>query len=176
VAIGTLGHALLGLLAQRECTGYELTRTFDESLAHVWPTKHSQIYPELAKLQAAGLIRQSGSGARGSKTYAATPEGLAQVRRWMRGTMPSESVRAERMLRVFFLWLLPPDEASAYLREIGGRHRERMARYEAIAETIPSNDPEACMGRIAIEAGIRYESAMAEWASWAVEEIAKSAS
>ena len=32
------------------------------------------------------------------------------------------------------------------------------------------------MGRIAIEAGIRFESAMADWASWAVEEIAKSAS
>jgi PadR family transcriptional regulator, regulatory protein AphA len=176
VAIGTLGHALLGLLAERECTGYELTRTFDESLAHVWPTKHSQIYPELAKLQAAGLIRQSGAGARGSKTYAATAEGLAEVRRWMRDTMPSESVRTERMLRVFFLWLLPPEEASAYLREIGGRYRERLARYEAIAATIPPDGPEDRMSRIAIEAGIRFESAMADWASWAVEEIAKSAS
>src|ERR1700688_4637251 len=141
MAIGTLGHALLGLLAQRECTGYELTRTFDESLAHVWPTKHSQIYPELAKLQEAGLIRQSGAGARGSKTYAATPEGLAEVRRWMRETIPSESVRTERMLRVFFLWLLPPGEAAAYLRAIGAAHRDRAARFAEKATDIPADDP-----------------------------------
>ena len=174
--IGTLGHALLGLLAERECTGYELTRTFDESLAHVWPTKHSQIYPELAKLQAAGLIRQSGAGARGSKTYAATAEGLAEVRRWMRDTAPSEGVRTERMLRVFFLWLLPPDEATTYLRELSASHGERSARFQAIAATIPSGDPANCMSRIAVEAGIRFESAMAQWAAWAVEEIARSAS
>ncbi len=176
MAIGTLGHALLGLLVQRECTGYELTRTFDESLAHVWPTKHSQIYPELAKLQAAGLIRQSGAGPRGSKTYAATAEGLAEVRRWMRDTIPSESVRTERMLRVFFLWLMPPEEAMTYLREVGGRHRERLAHYEAIAATIPAGDPANRMSRIAIEAGIRFESAMGEWASWAVDELEKCAS
>ena len=176
MAIGTLGHALLGLLVQRECTGYELTRTFDETLAHVWPTKHSQIYPELAKLQAAGLIRQSGAGARGSKTYAATAEGLAEVRRWMRDTMPSESVRTERMLRVFFLWLMPPDEATTYLRQMSERHRERLAQYEAVAATIPNGDPGNRMSRIAIEAGIRVESAMGEWASWAVEEMEKSAS
>jgi PadR family transcriptional regulator, regulatory protein AphA len=176
VAIGTLGHALLGLLAQREYSGYELTRTFDESLAHVWPTKHSQIYPELAKLEEAGLIRHSASGARGSKTYAATAEGLAEVRRWMRETPPSESVRTERMLRIFFLWLLPPDEAADYLRAQGSRHRERADRLAEVAATIPANGAEHCMSRIAVEAGIRFETTMAEWSSWAVEELARSGS
>jgi DNA-binding PadR family transcriptional regulator len=172
-----LGHALLGLIAESPCSGYELTRTFDESLAHVWPTRHSQIYPELAKLQAAGLIRQSDAGARGSKTYAATDEGLEEVRRWMRETTPSESTRTERMLRVFFLWLLEPDEAAVYLREQEARHRERLLRYRAIAEEIPAGGDRANrMSRIALEAGIRFESAMADWAAWAVEELVPSAS
>jgi hypothetical protein len=56
------------------------------------------------------------------------------------------------------------------------RHRDRLAHYEAIAATIPTDGPGNRMSRIAIEAGIRYESAMGEWASWAVEEMEKSAS
>src|SRR5438093_632739 len=49
----SLRHALLGLLADHPMTGYDLTRTFDRSLANVWPASHSQIYPELARLSGA---------------------------------------------------------------------------------------------------------------------------
>ena len=82
--ISTLAHGLLGLLAAREMTGYELTQAFDVSLGHVWSASHSQIYPELAKLQTAGLIRHTESGPRGSKRYSITDEGRAEVRRWLR--------------------------------------------------------------------------------------------
>ncbi|MBA3728896.1 MAG: PadR family transcriptional regulator, partial [Actinobacteria bacterium] len=44
----SLRHALLGLLAERPMSGYDLTKVFDSSLAYVWSAKHSQIYPELA--------------------------------------------------------------------------------------------------------------------------------
>jgi len=171
-SVTATSEALLGLLAQRACTGYELTRTFDESLAHVWPTKHSQIYPELARLQAAGLIRQSGSGARRSKTYSVTDEGIAEVRRWMTETVPADTTRTERMLRVFFLWLLTPEEARAYLEQQRERHRARIAEYQTIAPRIPGSEGHANrMSRIALEAGIRVESALADWAEWALVEL-----
>ena len=47
---GTLGHALLGLLAEGPRTGYALLKHFEQSLAYAWPASHSQIYPELARL------------------------------------------------------------------------------------------------------------------------------
>ena len=31
-----------GLLADHPMTGYDLTRSFDRSLANVWPVSHSQ--------------------------------------------------------------------------------------------------------------------------------------
>ncbi len=77
--IGVLGHLLLGMLSFGEKTGYELTREFEESLANVWAASHSQIYPELAKLEAAGLIRKSEAGPRGSQRYAIEPAGTAAV-------------------------------------------------------------------------------------------------
>ena len=54
----SLRHAVLGLLERRPSTGYELTRTFDRSLRASWQARHSQIYPELAKLESAGLVER----------------------------------------------------------------------------------------------------------------------
>jgi DNA-binding PadR family transcriptional regulator len=170
--VSTLGHALLGLLSAQPMTGYDLTAAFDQSLANVWSAQHSQIYPELAKLQAAGLIEQTEAGPRGSKTYAATTAGEAEVRRWLEGHAPDDNVRSERLLRVFFLWMLAPADAVTYLHSEAARHREHVERYERMAEHIPlDRHPAELWGRITLEAGIRYERAMAEWADWAVDEI-----
>jgi DNA-binding PadR family transcriptional regulator len=172
MVISALGHALLGLLSSDELTGYELMQAFDRSLAHVWSASHSQIYPELAKLQSAGLIHHTESGPRGSKRYSATDEGRAGVKRWLEQPPQPETVRSERLLRVFFLWMLRPDDARAYLRAEAARHREQLANYDAIAEHIPADaDDATCWSRISLEAGIRYERAMAEWADWAAAAV-----
>ena len=63
---------MLGLLSQQPGTGYELTQRFDRSLTNAWHASHSQIYPELAKLQEQGLVEVIGEGARNSRTYAIT--------------------------------------------------------------------------------------------------------
>ena len=91
----SLRHALLGALADHPRTGYELLKHFEQSLAYAWPASHSQIYPELARLLADGLIEQAAIGPRGSKTYAVTDDGVAEVRRWLRETEPSRTVRNE---------------------------------------------------------------------------------
>ncbi len=170
--VSTLGHALLGMLATQPMTGYELTAAFDRSLANVWSARHSQIYPELAKLQSAGLIEQTGAGPRGSKRYAATGAGEDEVRRWLEGRPAGETLRSERMLRVFFLWMLEPAGAIAYLQREAVRHREACARYELIAAKIPvDRHPAERWARVALEAGIRFDRTMAEWAEWALDEI-----
>jgi PadR family transcriptional regulator AphA len=62
----SLRFALLGALADRPRTGYELLKHFEQSLAYAWPASHSQIYPELSRLREDRLIEQTGSGARNS--------------------------------------------------------------------------------------------------------------
>jgi DNA-binding PadR family transcriptional regulator len=173
--LSVLGHALLGLLSSGEMTGYELTREFDVSLANVWSAKHSQIYPELAKLQSDGLIRQTDAGPRGSKRYAATDEGREELRRWLSEPPESETLRSERLLRVFFLGAVPPGAAAAYLHEQSALHRKKLAAYEALAERMPAN-AEHRWNRVALEAGIRFERAMVDWAEWAESETRRVAS
>jgi PadR family transcriptional regulator AphA len=167
----SLRHALLGALADRPRTGYELLKHFEQSLAYAWPASHSQIYPELARLREDGLIEQTGAGARNSKTYAVTEEGLAEVRRWLRETEPDRRVRSEAALRIFFLWLLEPDEARTELERERRYWSERLEELEAIkAGPRGPGRKEQAFG-IALEGGIRSIETRLEWLSWAESQL-----
>jgi PadR family transcriptional regulator AphA len=165
---GVLSHLLLGLLCTGERTGWELTRDFDTTLANVWGASHSQIYPELAKLESAEYIRKTEAGPRGSQRYAITDAGRTAVTAWLGETLPADSPRVENMARVFFLGMLPPSRAAAYLAAQEQRHRAKLATYRSYAEQCPLDNPDTRWYRIALEAGIRTETALAEWSAWAI--------
>ncbi len=166
-----LRYAVLGALADSPRTGYELLKHFEQSLAYAWPASHSQIYPELARLRDEGLIEQTGSGARNSKTYTVTPTGMAEIRRWLRETEPDRRVRSDAALRTFFLWLLEPDEAREQLARERAYWRARLDELERI-EAGPRGPgrKEQAFG-IALEGGIRAIEARLDWLDWAAETL-----
>jgi PadR family transcriptional regulator, regulatory protein AphA len=170
---GTLGHALLGVLAEGPRTGYALVRHLAQSIAYTWPASHSQVYPELAKLREAGLIRERGSAPRGGRVYELTDAGLAEVRRWLRETEPSRTVRDESALRLFFLWLLEPDEAEAYLRGEAERARATLAEFEEIAAQEDPDTPKTRAYRTALELGLHSARAKLAWAESALTATAR---
>src|SRR6186997_1654208 len=133
---GTLGHALLGVLAEGPRTGYGLVRHLAQSIAYTWPASHSQVYPELAKLREGGLIREGAPAPRGGRVYELTDAGLDEV-------------------RLFFLWLLDPEEAEAYLRGEAERARAMLAQLEAIAAQRDPDSPKTRAYRVALELGLR---------------------
>lgn len=166
----SLRHALLGALAEQPRSGYELLKHFEQSLAYAWPASHSQIYPELGRLLSENLIEQAAAGARGSKTYALTDTGLAEIRRWLRETEPDRRVRNDAQLRMFFLWLLDPDEARSHLE------RER-AYWQGILDELREIDTKpqsrTRKGRafqLSLEGGIRMVESRIEWLEWAVDQ------
>ena len=75
--------AALGLLAQQPGSGYDLLKTFEKSMANVWPATQSQLYGELNKLADSGLIEVADIGPRGRKEYRITRAGRAELQRWM---------------------------------------------------------------------------------------------
>ena len=166
----SLRHALLGALAEQPRSGYELLKHFEQSLAYAWPASHSQIYPELGRLLSENLIEQAAAGARGSKTYALTDTGLAEVRRWLRETEPDRRVRNDALLRMFFLWLLDPDEARGYLER-------ECAYWQGILDELREIDTKpqspTRTGRafqLSLDGGIRMVESRIEWLEWAVDQ------
>ena len=170
---GTLAHALLGVLAEGPRTGYALVKHLAQSIAYTWPASHSQVYPELAKLREAGLISESAAAPRGGRVYEITDAGLAEVRRWLRETEPSRTVRDEASLRLFFLWLLEPEEGDAYLRGEAERARATLAEFEQIAAQEDPDTPKTRAYRTALDLGLHAARAKLAWAESALTASAR---
>jgi PadR family transcriptional regulator AphA len=170
-----LRHALLGALAEHPRTGYGLTRHFEQSLAYAWPASHSQIYPELARLLEDGLIEETETGPRNSRTYAVTETGLRELRHWLTETTPDRRVRSDAALRTFFLWLLEPEVAQAQVERELAHSRRILEELEAIrAEPRgPTRKEHAYL--IALEGGIRSTETRLEWLAWALEQVSSPA-
>jgi PadR family transcriptional regulator AphA len=168
----SLKHGLIGLLAREgPMTGYELTKAFDRSVNFVWHAVQGQIYPELARLAAAGLIRQTSTGPRGAKRFEATEEGVAELRRWITDVEPARGIRNETLLRVFFAYLVDPTDAEAFLRREADEYRRQLANLESIAAECPPTTPSERASGLTLDAGIRVLRARVEWAQAAINEV-----
>ncbi|MEW1637353.1 PadR family transcriptional regulator [Streptomyces sp. NPDC093801] len=168
----SLRHALLGLLAERPASGYDLLKRFETSLANVWPATQSQMYGELSKLAAAGLITVSAEGPRGRKEYTLTDEGMAELRHWLTETRPQRTPRSDTLLRVFFLGVLPREQASAYLTGLMDHSDEEYEALRALERSIDwGEDQLSVYGRIALEYGLRLNEMQREWARWAADRL-----
>lgn len=132
----SLRFALLGLTAAKPATGYELTRLFDLSLAHAWHASHSQIYPELRKLEEEGLVEVVSEGARNSRTFAATDAGRQALRTWLVETPPTRKVRNEDALRLFLIPTLSPADRRRVLERELAVVEEEARQLRALAEQI----------------------------------------
>jgi PadR family transcriptional regulator AphA len=168
----SLRHSLLGLLADTPMSGYDLAKRFRGSLWHAWYAQHSQIYPELARLLEEGLIRADETGSRGRKTYAITEKGLEEVRRWTAEfKVTPERGRNPATLRAFFVWLLEQEDVEEFFRREIEQHRAQLAEFEELSRTKSPARPAEKAAALALEWGVRYERARAEWAEWALEQV-----
>ncbi|HEX4221353.1 MAG TPA: PadR family transcriptional regulator [Pseudonocardiaceae bacterium] len=169
----SLKHAALGLLSRGPASGYDLLQTFHGSLANVWPATQSQLYGELNKLAEAGLVEVGAEGARGRKEYAITEAGLAELRHWLAEVEPTMVRRSEILLRVFFLNVIEPEQAQAFLHRYAEQALEYHEELRKIQQSIAGETgPLVEYGRLTLEWGLRFTTLQREWADWASEQLA----
>ncbi|MEU1404079.1 PadR family transcriptional regulator [Streptomyces sp. NPDC005728] len=168
----SLRHALLGLLADRSASGYDLMKLFDTSLAHVWPATQSQMYGELNRLAEAGRVEVSAEGPRRRKEYTITAQGRKELDDWLTAPTQQSPRRNELLLKVFFLNLATPEQARAILAEREGRATADHERLAALRTALESEDgPLTVNGRIALEYGLRWAEMERDWARWATGQL-----
>jgi DNA-binding PadR family transcriptional regulator len=82
----SIGNVFLGLLESQPRHGYELKRAYDERFGTGRPVAYGQVYSTLSRLLSNGLVEvdgvEPGEGPE-RKRYAITPDGVADIDRWL---------------------------------------------------------------------------------------------
>lgn len=178
----TLGYAVLGLLAREALSGYDVAQRMKERVGFFWGAGHSQIYPELARLEGDGCVTYSvvlQKERPDKKVYEITARGLDVLKEWVTQPPPHKPTKDELTLKAYSLWLVDGGEAARLFREEGRRNEEQLVRYEGIlawmerewADDLNRPDSPRFASYATLRRGILYERGNAEWCRWLVESI-----
>ncbi|WP_433505938.1 PadR family transcriptional regulator [Pseudonocardia halophobica] len=128
--LSTTSYAILGLLAIRPWTTYELAKQMEVSLRNFWPRAERRLYEEPAKLVDHGLasVVRERVGSRPRSVYRITPAGRDALRAWLAEPGALPSLEFEALVKVFFAEHGGKEVLVANLRRILDGTRERVAR------------------------------------------------
>lgn len=178
-----LGFALLGLVARRPQSGYDLAAQLKKPIASFWTARLSQIYPELASLERDGLVSvevvpQEGRPAK--KVYALTAEGKRVLADWVATPPEPAAPRDELLLKTYAIAFADPAKTAKMLGERAAATEaesahfdEVLARIDAAHDGTPSPS-EPAFGQYA---NLRYGAVAtrerAKWLRWLEAELTK---
>ncbi|HEX8744554.1 MAG TPA: PadR family transcriptional regulator [Thermoleophilaceae bacterium] len=163
-ALTPTGRLILGMVRMGKRTGYEIKQLVDVSARFFWTTSYGQIYPELKRLEEAGLVTGAPepTGGRSRTVYSMTAAGDAALDDWLgsRAELVWE-LRDEGLLKLFFSEGRDLGEVREHLSAV----RERS---EAVAEQLrglrsdvnPDPDPGP---RMVLEFGVAFNEWLAEY-------------
>jgi PadR family transcriptional regulator AphA len=155
--ISSSTQAILGLLTIEPMSGYDLGQSVRASVGHIWSESYGQIYPNLKKLAAAGLV----------SSKAEKQKGREQLIEWL-GTAPQPEIpRNEMLLKLFFGAQVPATVLIAYIEHMVLEHRallERFTHMEREEIAAFKDRPEAPFWRMSARYGQLEMEAHLRWA------------
>jgi PadR family transcriptional regulator AphA len=160
-------YVILGMLAWRPMSGYDIKATVDYSTRFFWAASYGQIYPELRRLAEAGLVEgesEAGSGRRRT-AYTLTAAGREALRDWLGQEPTTFEQRDEGLLKLFFA-AASPETAAATLDAKRAFHEGKLKQLREIEAT---GKPEGYVLMV-----LRYGIESSEWmAGWCEREAAR---
>lgn len=164
-----ISYVILGMLGLGAQTGYDIKRFVDESTRFFWAASYGQIYPELRRLENAGLVegKSAPTGARKRREYRLTQAGRAELDGWLGAPAGMPEVRDENLLKLFFADALPFEQALEQLRLRRVGHEQFLATLREI-DARQGDDPPF------VDLVLRYGIAYAEFSvAWCEEQEAR---
>ncbi len=162
MALSNTSYLILGMLRKGPKSGYEIKAQADISTRFFWAISYGQIYPELKRLDQAGLIEgvTDPEDGRQRRVYSITASGEEALREWLThtGELHSE-MRHEGVLRFFFADALDHEERVELLHAMRARH-ERLR--EELMQIVPGAEEASGKGGnslslLTLETGIAYQ-------------------
>jgi DNA-binding PadR family transcriptional regulator len=175
--LNTTSYAMLGMLAIRPWSTYELAKHLDRSLRPLWPRARSHLFKEPKKLVDHGLAMASAQsvGRRPRTVYTITPSGRQALRAWLAEPGEGPSLEFEQLLKLFFADQSSKADALHAVANIRRWAEERNAENVAVARSYVAGAgpfPERAqvlnvVGRFLTE----FADMVGDWADWADKTI-----
>ncbi len=173
----TTTYAVLGLLALRDWTTYELAKQMQRSLHWFWPRAERKLYDEPKRLVADGFATASAeaTGKRPKTVYSITPKGRAALADWLDQPSATRTIEWEGLVRVFFADAGSLEQLRANVDRLVGDCEARVLR---LADTVQAGlDEPRFPGRVHLQALclralFEQELTTLRWARWARDEVA----
>lgn len=174
----TTESAILGMLAIRPFTPYELSKHFDRSLGRMWPRARSKLFEAPKRLADAGLARAAAgaTGRRPRTEYSITAKGRRALSAWLAQPGAGPNVEFEALLKVFFA---EHGTKAAVVANLEGARDWARAEIDEhlsvgrayLSKTGPFQERAATVivsGRFLAEFALMVE----RWATWALDTVA----
>ena len=179
--VSSLGYALLAAVAHEPLTGYRLAQVLRDPIGFFWETQHSQIYPELSRLERSGLITSAsgpGPGPRPKRTYTATEAGLAELRSWIARPSRFGGRHDELLLKVYASWLVEPFVLRELIAEARRHHADQLELYlardasarERGIDRLGPSDPRFA-DYLTLRRGVDFERGRLAWCDWVLGQL-----
>jgi PadR family transcriptional regulator, regulatory protein AphA len=178
--LNATGKVILGMLAARPRTGYEIKQLVDTSARFFWAASYGQIYPELKKLEKQGLVTGSDSaqGNRQRTVYKLTASGRRAAKEWLSSDSEVLESRDEGLLRLFFAGAIDPPQTAEIARKRASTSRAKAAELRAIQDSIDATGkPDGAEAEpddgslLVLRFGIEMSEWAAEWFERAAEDL-----
>jgi PadR family transcriptional regulator AphA len=140
--LSATAKVILGMLAARPRSGYEIKQLVDNSARFFWAASYGQIYPELKRLEDAGLVAGSDAsqGARQRTVYKLTAKGKRAAREWINSEPQVFELRDEGLLELFFAGSVEPARTAEIARERAAKAAATAAELRTLEETLHSGE------------------------------------
>jgi DNA-binding PadR family transcriptional regulator len=139
-ALSPSGYMAMAMIRDGINTGYRIKQVLEQVASFFWSASYGQIYPELRRLEAAGMIAgtEVTSSGRLRREYSLTLAGEARLRGWLEEPVePSLWLRNEGLLRLMLVDWEDRDLARKNLQEL---RRMSADRLEAVRALVPPRE------------------------------------
>lgn len=129
-------YGLLGLLAVRSWTGYELTHQLRRSLRYVWSSSEGHLYREQKRLVEMGwaTVDDEPAGQRTRQRYTITRRGRLALSEWLESEPEEPHFEIEGVLRLFYADQGSPGDLTASMEATAQAAREMLGEMVDIVD------------------------------------------
>jgi DNA-binding PadR family transcriptional regulator len=172
------GEVLLGLLTIQPMSGYDLGQVIRTSVGHFWRESYGQIYPNLKRLAAEGLVTAKTERQKGKPDrciYSITGKGREQLVKWLAVEPQPEIPRNELLLKLFFGAQVSPEIPIGYLERMVEEEGALLKQFRQAEQQIAGNRhyPDAPYWRMTARFGLLELQAHLRWAQETLAELHK---